>query len=739
MKIGSLWYMCLVLMVASCKSSPEEKPGDDTSADATLEDSTGQDTAVPRDTLEPDLTRVEFGLETRPSNTTCLAPQRPPSGASIQLERVFEGLSFTQPIWMQQAPGEAGFFYVVEQPGRVIRFANDTGVTQSSVALDITGRVEDGGERGLLGLAFHPDFQNNGQLFLSYTGRDGGLESRISRFTTSDGGATFDASSEAILFRYPQPAGNHNGGQIAFGPDGRLYIALGDGGGSGDQYGHGQNTDTPLGAILRIDVDAGSPYAIPDDNPFANGGGAAEIFAWGLRNPWRFSFDRATGALWAGDVGQNAFEEIDKVEIGGNYGWPIREGTHCYPVDDDSCSTAGLIDPVVDYPQSGNGRSITGGYVYNGSEIAGFVGTYLFGDFTSGVIWRIVYDETTGAASSERLLETGLNIASFAQDLDGELYVISYDGRMFKIIPDTPQGPDTFPKLLSETGCVDPAAPTQMASGVIPYALNVPFWSDGAEKSRYFAIPDGETIGVNAEGDWELPVGSVVIKEFRLNGRLFETRLMVHHDDGWAGYTYVWRDDGSDAELLEGGLVKEVEGQSWTYPSRVECLSCHTSAAGYTLGLETGQLHRDAVYPGNVEAPQLATLEHIGMLSAPIVDATAYPTVDGDAPLDDRARAYLHSNCSQCHRTGGPTPTPLDMRFATALADSRLCDEGQAGDMGIGAGARIVEPGVPGSSLLSNRMRRRDAFAMPPLGSHLVDSEGAAVVDAWIESLTTCP
>jgi len=229
-----------------------------------------------------------------------------------------------------------------------------------------------------------------------------------------------------------QPYGNHNGGTVAFGPDGYLYWGLGDGGSAGDPLGHGQNTDTVLGSIVRIDVDGGMPYAIPSDNPFADGGGAPEIYAWGLRNPFSFHIDSASGALWVGDVGQYAWEEIDRVERGGNYGWNIREGTHCYAVT--PCDDPSLIDPIIVYPNPG-GASVVGGPVYGGDDIPSLVGTVLYSDFYTGELWGIVWDAETGEPESVELThEAGKYFSGFAQDAAGEVYVLSYyDGMILKV------------------------------------------------------------------------------------------------------------------------------------------------------------------------------------------------------------------------------------------------------------------------------------------------------------------
>jgi glucose/arabinose dehydrogenase len=366
----------------------------------------------------------------------------PPAPAEIRLEQPFASLpAFDQPLALVQAPGDDSRWFVVERTGRVRVFDNDPAVSASSVVIDLSDAVDSGPtEAGLLGMAFHPDFQSNGQVFLSFTRP--GLISYVSRFTSGDGGATLDPASEEVVLTLPQPFDNHNGGNVAFGPDGMLYAGFGDGGSGDDPQDHGQDTADILGAIVRVDVDGGSPYAIPPDNPFAGnpvctqGFGqeaCPEIFAYGLRNPWRWSFDADTGDLWVGDVGQDEWEEIDVVTSGGNYGWRIREGSHCHIPSD--CDATGLIDPVAEYDH-GEGEAVTGGYVYRGTAIAGLVGAYLYADFITGRIWALE-DDGAGGRESRELLDPELGIASFGQANDGELYVVDFGGGLiYRIVAD---------------------------------------------------------------------------------------------------------------------------------------------------------------------------------------------------------------------------------------------------------------------------------------------------------------
>ncbi len=351
------------------------------------------------------------------------------SGTAV-LHPLFAEQRFNQPVALLQSPKVDSPWYVVEKGGRVLRLEGEGREAKSSLFIDLGSRVDAGPmEAGLLGMAFHPAFARNNLIYLSYT-RGRPLTSVLARYKSPDGGRTLDPASEAILLEVPQPYGNHNGGQIAFGPDGYLYYGLGDGGAAGDPRGNGQNTETLLGAMLRLDVDRSTPYAIPPDNPFVEGGGRPEIYAWGLRNPWRWSFDRQSGELWVGDVGQNEWEEIDRVAKGDNLGWNVWEGEHCFRAE--RCRSEGMVMPVAEYSHE-FGCSVTGGYVYRGKAIPALYGHYLYGDFCSGRIWEL--DSGNIKEGARILMHSGKRIASFAEDRDGELYLLDYaSGRIFRLV-----------------------------------------------------------------------------------------------------------------------------------------------------------------------------------------------------------------------------------------------------------------------------------------------------------------
>jgi len=353
----------------------------------------------------------------------------------LALETVAEGLS--APIGIASAAG--GWLLVNEQAGRVIGVHPQRG--ERSTVLDIRDRVLGEGERGLLGLVLHQDWPDDNRAFVHYSDRDGNtVLSEFAGGQDGDAAPILDPSSEVVLMRVEQPFANHNGGQLAFGPDGYLWFGLGDGGSGGDPFGNGQDASTLLGSILRMDVAEPGAYAIPDDNPFADGSdGAPEVFLFGLRNPWRFSFDVETEALWVADVGQNSYEEVNRVDpvadAGANLGWNLMEASHCFA--DTTCSSDGLILPLVEYGRD-LGCSVTGGHVYRGTAIEGLNGWYLFSDYCSGLLLGIRSDAEApgdGSALPPRiLLETGRSISSFGADADGELYVTDIGGGLLSRI-----------------------------------------------------------------------------------------------------------------------------------------------------------------------------------------------------------------------------------------------------------------------------------------------------------------
>ena len=710
------------------------------------------------------LSQAPYGLEERMPNTRFLPGTAGYELGEMQLRQVFAGAYLGSPVFLTHAGDGSDRIFVCDRAGRVRVFPNRHDVSGAADFLDLRDRVNDGpGEGGLLGLAFHPLYADNGRLFVFYT--HGAFYTRVSEFAVSGENInSADPATERVILDLRQPASNHNGGMIGFGPDGFLYVGLGDGGGAGDRFRNGQDPSTLLGAILRIDVDsrvAELPYAVPPDNPFYDRGSEwrPEIWAYGLRNPWRFSFDRLTGDLWAGDVGQGAWEEIDLIARGGNYGWNRMEGFHCYPASSD-CQTEGLELPVVEYDHS-VGRSVTGGYVYRGSRLPRLYGAYVYGDFTFRTIWALRYED--GQVVDQRTIaRSPALISSFGEDEAGELYVVGIEGGIY--IFDDPTGTPQarLPETISASGLYTDPARRDLSPGVIPYSVNSQLWSDGAHKERYLALPGLEQVTFSSRGHWQFPAGTAFVKSFYLDmesgnpasRRIVETRFLIKRRDdaGWDGFSYEWNAGGTDAVLLEGSASRtftiadaEAPGGEFVYdyyfPNRAQCDLCHTPAAGYVLGVNTGQLNRAREY-GAVRDHQLRALNHIGLFSEDIgEDYSALPRLpdplDATRPLASRARSYLDANCANCHRPGGTGRVEMDLRFEQPDDETGLIDVPAVLTAAGAADGVRLRPGSPNTSALLQRMLNTGDLRMPPLATSRVDRQGAGLIEAWIRGLGT--
>lgn len=390
---------------------------------------------------------VLWGLLVAPDAPRATPAQPAGPLPKVALERLIPGEVLRRPVHLAELPGGERELVVVEQAGVIKRFRAG-GTKAEGILLDHRDKVSDwGNEEGLLSVAFHPRFAENRYLYIYYSAHpvSGQRLTVVARLTYDPARRTADPASERILLEVAQPYSNHKGGQLAFGPDGFLYIGLGDGGSAGDPQGNGQNPDRLLGKLLRIDVDhpeAGREYGIPVDNPYFGAGdgharrGRPEIFALGLRNPWRFSFDRATGLLYAADVGQDTVEEVDIIVRGENYGWNVLEGTQCFrPAR--GCSRSGFVPPIAEYTHS-EGNSITGGFVYRGRTLPALAGRYVFGDYGAGTVWTIAAGpQTAGEGLRVRtvLLNTGLALSSFGEDSRGELYLLDLRGGVYRLVP----------------------------------------------------------------------------------------------------------------------------------------------------------------------------------------------------------------------------------------------------------------------------------------------------------------
>ncbi len=694
-----------------------------------------------------------FGLTERRPLGSLFLPTDSVDIGSYRLEASFPQLVFFHSIFVAGVPGE-NRLVVLRQSGQLEAFVNDTAASSTRLILDLAGIIVSGGEEGLLGLAFDPGFVTNRFVYVHYSA-GGPRRSVISRFSWDTVLDRVELFSEKVILEVEQPFSNHNGGMLAFGPDDYLYVALGDGGSGGDPQNNAQNPDNFLGSILRLDVHPSNPfdpYQVPADNPFVGQNGfRPETYAYGLRNPFRFSFDRQTGDLWVGDVGQNEREEIDLVRAGDNLGWRVFEGNLPYDGSLNNLPAAAFVPPVIDYDH-GQGVAVIGGYVYRGTRNPGLVGRYLYTDLVPGPVWALEYDGVNVRAN-DVIVSTTAGTNSFGEGNDGEVYLLQSDS-IFHFV-ETANGGRSLPERLSETGIFSSLADLTPASGLIEFAVNQPFWSDGALKRRFAAIPTSERIEFSATEPWRFPVGSLLVKHFELeltegiasSARRLETRLLIRTVNGWQGFTYRWNDDQNDALLLSGRAFENItvalldggtREQVYEYPSRTDCLTCHNDSAGFALGAKARQLNGDFAYPAAIDN-QLRSWNNIALFTSDIGDPEQYgvfPAVaDSAASLDARARAYLSINCASCHQPGGPTPVSLDLSFGTPLVDTGALDTApSAGDLGL-ASARIIAPGDRARSVLWERMRRLDGDRMPPVGSHVVDELGVALIGDWIDTL----
>jgi uncharacterized repeat protein (TIGR03806 family) len=688
-------------------------------------------------------------------------------------------MRFSEPLAMTTGPGTNRLF-VAERKGKVYSFENNAQVAKADLLLDVGKTV--------YGFVCHPKFKENGYVYVTYildSEKPSDKGTRLARFTVScDGAWRADPKSERLLLEWP--SGGHNGGCLAFGPDGFLYVVTGDGSGIADELQTGQDVSDLLASILRIDVDRpdekrGLAYGIPADNPFVKLAGARpEIWAYGLRQAWKMSFDRQTGDLWAGEVGQDLWESVYRIERGGNYGWSVNEGSHPFRPERKLGPTP-IVKPIHEHPHV-DFRSITGGYVYRGSRLKDLVGAYVYGDYDTGKVAALRYDGKQVTWKQE-LVDTPMRIITWAEDAAGELYFVDFmSGSIQRLTPTPPAElarKSDFPRKLSETGLFASTQDLTPAPGLIPYSVNSELWSDHAIKERYLALPGESKIDFDAieypqpapgaPRGWKFPDGTVAVKTFFLemergntaSKRRLETRLLHHErtpgteevgDQVWHGYTYVWNDDQTDAELLDTAgadrtfTIKDAAAaggerkQTWHFPSRAECTLCHTMSAKYVLGINTLQLNKDHTYPGGVVANQLRTLDHLGVFTKPIGESPdKLPHLadhrNAKESLDARARAYLHSNCSHCHRKWGGGNAEFQLLATQDLKDAGVLNTRPGQGAFNLTDPRIIVPGDPDRSMVLHRMTKLGLGRMPHVASSVIDEPAVTLIREWIKQL----
>ncbi len=692
-----------------------------------------------------------FDVTQRVPWTTSRVVGTPEPPLPFRLQRVFARLPLKQPLFITHIP-QTDQLLVIEQAGRIVRFTDHGDPEQSDDFLEV-------GE-DTYSMAFDPRFAENRYVYIFSNGPREGTKkrNRIARYEVSRGAPySCDPASRRVILEYE--SNGHNGGDLAFGPDGFLYISAGDGTSDSDTDLTGQNLADLPSAILRIDVhpaDAQLAYAIPSDNPFLDLPDArGEIWSYGLRNPWRISFDRETGRLWVADVGQDWREYLHVIVRGGNCGWSVEEGGLPFqPLR--ARGPTPIVPPAVVHPHS-EARSITGGHVYYGTRFPELRGAYIYGDFATGRVWGVRYDGQQVTWQRE-LADTALQIVSFGTSAAGELLVVDYVGGIYELHASEPAPTASpFPQRLSETGLFADVKKHEPAVGVVPYSVNAPLWSDGAQKERLIALPDDTQIQFTEARGWNFPDRAVVVKTFSFETpddpprvRRVETRLLVRDQGEWTGYSYAWNDEQTDAVLVPAAgrdVVLRVRDsashqpreQTWHIPSRAECMMCHTRAANYVLGLSTPQMNRAHQYNG-VERNQLELLAQLGYFHDPLprpaaeLPALADPR-DATQSLDRRARSYLHANCAHCHVSAGGGNARLELEFTTPLEKTNLVGEMPLHDRYGIENARLLAPGQPERSILVTRLARTELGRMPPLATRLVDADAIVLLREWIAGL----
>ncbi len=725
--------------------------------------------------------------ERRPAWTTSRLRGTPEPPFQFRIESAFPAAKFDHPTCLLEIPG-TGQLLITELSGRILSLSSQTSHAQAPrVMADL--RALAGGDVSLFGAALHPDFAANGFLFVCLVHPEGGPHTRVSRFELKTTPAlSLVPQSERVIITWP--SGGHNGGCLRFGPDGMLYISTGDGSGPNPPDGltSGQTVDDLLGAILRIDVNHVTDqqnYVIPSDNPFRQLAGARpEIFAYGLRNPWKFGIDSETGNIFVADNGWETWEMVHLVTAGTNCGWPIMEGRARLRTEVTPGPTP-ITPPIRDHHHS-EANSVIGGPVYHGTQLPDLNGWFVYGDYITGTVWALK-QEPDGSYSGRTLLDTDLRIVDFLLGSGGELYVLDYDltGQIYQILPQQVEDLSAdFPRRLSETGLFSSTAELEPAPGVVGYDIVAPRWTDGAVAQRWVAVPGISVIRLSDQpaDPMMYPEGTVFAKLLSIpasgnrSARRLETQIL-HLSHGVCNpYSYLWNEQETDAELVSSvgtavsvgwpdpetadrdadnsdstsasssgsSLVSAQPGveRTWRVGAVNECRLCHNAGPGFVLGFSTAQLSQPVSHGGAmIRQADLLARQAVIVPNEALTDlprpGPGMPLVDPGNPaldLNDRARSWLHANCSMCHHRGGNAIVSIflsrDLPF-----DQMNTNKGTGiGTFGIPEG-KIIEPGDPYRSVLFYRVSRLGNSRMPYVGSHVVDSAGVALLEQWIRSL----
>lgn len=733
-----------------------------------------------------------FGVEKveRPTSSTVVGfPDPPPPFVAT---RALDKYRPEFPIFTARIPGTSEMLLITQPrsygPTALWRFPYKPDATEK----DAVKLMDTPGEGTAYDICFHPKWKENGFVYVGWNGKVEGRKRKvcaITRYTMSTK-APYDFDPKSAKTIIDWESDGHNGCAVCFDDAGLMYVTSGDGTSDSDTDLTGQRTDLLLAKVLRIDVDnpvEGKAYGIPKDNPFVGKKDfVPEMWAMGLRNPWRMTFDVPSKQLWVAQNGQDLWEQAYLVRKGENYGWSVTEGGHdFYPTR--KAAPLPIVKPTVEHHHS-EARSLTGGVVYRGGKLPGMEGAYIYGDYSTGHIWAVKHDGQK-IEWHKKIAITSLRITGFAISPTGELLVLHHaatnDGGIFTLTPNPAKADSGFPKKLSDSGLFASVKEHSMKPGVVPYSVNAPFWSDGAHKERFLAVPEG-TVEYRRSNGWEFPNKAVLVKSFALemkegdpaSRKWIETRFMTKQGGEWYGYSYLWNADGTDATLVDAAgtdrtyTVATAGGerkQEWHYPSRAECMVCHSRAANYVLGLCEVQFNKDHTYPNSRTDNQLRVLEHLGLLSvnwpgeagmakqgdngqqpnqrepkptsalhvAPSALKKLADPYDKAQPLEARARAYLHANCATCHVEAGGGNAAMQLDYPTAWDKMRLIDAKPVHTTFDIPDARLIAPGAPEKSVVLHRVGKRgpNTGQMPPLSSSRIDTAGLELLTEWCRGL----
>ena len=703
-------------------------------------------------------------------NTRLIGSPEGPTGYAVS--RIWPQFAARSMVTLAPVPGSEWIWYVQQEggwsgPTRLGRLRAGGDGADAEVLLEPDELV--------YSIEFHPRYAENGYVYLGANGPRSSQPrmSRVLRYQVRDGRP--DPASRTVIIEWASDG--HNGCALAFAKDGLLFVTSGDGSSTSDLHQVGQNPLDLRAKILRIDADHPSGrknYSVPKDNPFVGDARfAPETWAYGLRNPWRLTYDAASDQLWCGENGQDAWESARLVRRGENYGWARYEGSHPF-LQNRPLGPTPVTFPTLEFSHA-EFRSLTGGIVYRGKTFPELVGAYVFGDFNTGRVWAAKHDGKRLEWAKE-LVDTPFAVTHVTTDAGGELVLTDYgsaisgreiNGGVYRLVraTPTPAGAPAFAGRLSEAGLFADVGRQTPAPGVVPYAVNVPGWHDGATAEHFIALPPGGKIEVRANKGWDAPNDTALVQTLTRGGRRVETRVLLKQGNDWAGYTYVWDAAQRDAVLAAkaGAELELADGRPWRVPSRAECMMCHTREANFALTLQEGQINHgnqlldwerremlqadpgafqrgrfgfggrggrgERAQTGQRRAPPSTLLPRL-----PDAMARYLPVDDKQASLEGRARSYLAVNCAHCHTPNGGGNSVMNFEWGASIERMQaLGEKPQHGDFGL-ADARIIAPGEAGRSVLVPRVAMRGPGQMPPVGTRISDPDGMRLLVEWIQS-----